>query len=62
MTPLNLEVGMSSSEAQSLKGGPFSATQGDFIVGGSGSQSAPRTTATNWGLILLVVGLVVARK
>jgi len=55
MSPMNLELGMSSSEAQSNKVGPFTASQGDWIVSGSGAATA--ATATNWGLIAALAGL-----
>lgn len=54
MTP-NIEAGLSSSEAQSNKVGPFTASQGSWIVGGSGTTS--QATATNWGLIAAIGGL-----
>lgn len=55
--PLNLEVGMSSSEAQSNKVGPFTASQGSWIVSGSGAAS--QATATNWVLIAVVAAVAV---
>lgn len=58
MTPMNFEIGLSQSEAQSLKGGPFGVTQGDWILGGSGKLDAPRAVATNWGLLAVIAGLV----
>ena len=58
MTPMNFELGLSQSKSQAIKTGPFSATSGDWVVGASGETTAPRSTATNWGLLAIVAGLV----
>lgn len=55
MTPMNIEAGLSSSEAQSNKVGPFTASQGDWVVSGSGAATS--ATATNWGLVAALGGL-----
>jgi hypothetical protein len=56
---MNFDIGMSSSEAQSNEVGPFTTTAGDWIVGGGTGFSAPRATATNWGMLAMIAGAVV---
>ena len=57
MQPMNIEAGLSSSEAQSNKVGPFTATQGDWIVSGSGA--ATQRTAVDWTMLAIVAGVAV---
>lgn len=59
--PMNLDVGMSGSSSTAIRTGPFSATQGDWIVGGSApvnaTTGAPTTGAAAWPLILAIAAI-----
>ena len=57
-TPLNVEVGLSSSEAFAQRLGDSGITQGDFIVGAGKQQGTQNTLYIVLGVVAL--GMIVS--